>query len=76
MSVFSFLLWYFPIGLFRNAEWTNQVHERGMTIFMLIWAFFVMTSTFSNMLIAGLPNADIAGGVLTLLFIMMFAFCG
>ncbi|KAM5352150.1 hypothetical protein ACJ41O_004873 [Fusarium nematophilum] len=76
MSVFCFICWYFPIGLYRNAEWTDQVHSRGITIFLLVWAFFIFASTFSHMLIAGLPNPDIAGGVMNLLFIMMFAFCG
>ncbi|KAL2755434.1 hypothetical protein ACRALDRAFT_1082331 [Sodiomyces alcalophilus JCM 7366] len=76
MSVFSFIVWYFPIGLYRNAEWTDQVHSRGITIFLLVWVFFVLTSSFGHMLIAGLPNPDIAGGVLNLIFILMFAMCG
>lgn len=76
MSVFCFVCWYFPIGLYRNAEWTDQVHSRGITIFLHIWLFFTFTSTFAMMLIAGLPSPDIAGGVLTLIFIMMFAFNG
>ncbi|KAF4470632.1 ABC-2 type transporter [Fusarium albosuccineum] len=76
VAVFSFIVWYFPIGLYRNAEWTDQVHSRGITIFLLVWAFFLLTSSFGHMVIAGLPNADIAGAVVNLLFIMMFAFCG
>ncbi|VUC33001.1 unnamed protein product [Clonostachys rosea] len=76
MSIFCFVCWYFPIGLYRNAEWTDQVHSRGITIALHVWLFFVFTSTFAMMLIAGLPSPDIAGGVLTLFFIMMFAFNG
>lgn len=76
MSVFSFICWYYPIGLYRNAGWTDQVHSRGIAIFLLVWTFFMFTSTFAHMLIAGLPNPDIAGGIMNLLFIMMFAFCG
>lgn len=76
MGVFCFVCWYFPIGLYRNAEYTDQVHSRGITIFLFVTAFFILTSTFGQMVIAGLPNPDIGGGVLTLLFIMMFAFCG
>lgn len=41
-----------------------------------VWVFFIFTGTFAHMVIAGLPNADTAGGVVNLLFIMMFAFCG
>ncbi|KAJ0109472.1 ABC-2 type transporter [Diaporthe amygdali] len=76
MSVFCFICWYFPIGLYRNAEWTGQVHERGITTFLHVWVFFLFTSTFAHMMIAGLPNPDIASAVTNLLFIMMFIFCG
>jgi ABC-type multidrug transport system permease subunit len=76
MSVLCYLTWYYPIGLFRNSEWTNAVNERGITMFLHIWVFFVFSSTFAHMMIAGLPSADIAGGVVGLLLIMMFTFCG
>ncbi|KAF5552562.1 ATPase [Fusarium phyllophilum] len=76
IGVFSFICWYFPIGLYRNAEYTNEVHSRGIAIFLHVWMFFLLTSTFTHMIIAGLPNADIGGGILNLLFIMMFSFCG
>ncbi|CAH0002311.1 unnamed protein product [Clonostachys byssicola] len=76
MSVLCYLTWYYPIGLFRNAEWSNAVNERGITMFLHIWVFFVFSSTFAHMMIAGLPSADIAGGVVGLLLIMMFTFCG
>ena len=68
MSVFCFVCWYFPIGLYRNAEWTDQVHSRGITIFLLIWAFFIFASTFAHVLIAG--------GIMNLLFVKIFEFCG
>ncbi|EWZ30932.1 ATPase [Fusarium oxysporum Fo47] len=76
IGIFAFICWYFPIGLYRNAEYTNEVHSRGITIFLHVWMFFLLASSFAHMIIAGLPNADTAGGVMNLLFIMMFAFCG
>lgn len=76
MSVFCFVCWYFPMGLYKNAEWTDQVHSRGITMALHVWLFFIFTSTFATMLIAGLPSADIAGGILTLIFVMLFSFCG
>ncbi|KAG5759293.1 hypothetical protein H9Q72_012575 [Fusarium xylarioides] len=76
IGIFAFICWYFPIGLYRNAEYTNEVHSRGITIFLHVWIFFLLASSFAHMIIAGLPNADTAGGVMNLLFIMMFAFCG
>lgn len=76
MSIFTFIFWYYPTGLFRNADFTDTVHERGITVFLLVWAFFLLCGTFSYLLIAGLPSPEIAGGVFNLFFILMFAFCG
>lgn len=76
MAIFCFICWYYPIGLYRNAEWTDQVHSRGIIIFLLVWQFFLFTSTFSHMMIAGLPNPDIAAGIMNLIFVLMFVFCG
>ncbi|KAF9876534.1 ABC multidrug transporter [Colletotrichum karsti] len=76
MAVLAFLLWYFPMRLDRNAEWTNTVHSRAIALFLMCWAFFLLASTFAHLLIAGLGSAEVAGGILNLLFILMFAFCG
>ena len=76
MGVLCFICWYFPIGLYRNAEWTDQVGSRGITMFLQVWVFFIFSSTFANMVIAAIENADVAGGVVNLFMIMMFAFCG
>lgn len=45
-------------------------------MFLQMWIFLVFTSTFAHMVIAGLPSADIAGGIVGLILIMMFTFCG
>ncbi|KAI6765534.1 hypothetical protein HG530_006604 [Fusarium avenaceum] len=76
MAVFSFLFWYFPLGLYHNAEHTDSVQSRGITVFLNIWAFFMFSSTFGSMIIAGIDTAEVAGGVVNLFFIMMFAFAG
>ncbi|KAH6962895.1 ABC transporter CDR4 [Fusarium avenaceum] len=76
MAVFSFLFWYFPLGLYHNAEHTDSVHSRGITVFLNIWVFFMFSSTFGSMIIAGIDTAEVAGGVVNLFFIMMFAFAG
>ncbi|KAF3023105.1 hypothetical protein E8E14_013473 [Neopestalotiopsis sp. 37M] len=76
MAVLCFVCWYFPIGLYRNAYFTDSVDSRGITAFLHVWAFFMFTSTFANMIIAGLESADVAGAIANLFFIMMFLFCG
>ncbi|KAK1524570.1 ABC-2 type transporter [Colletotrichum paranaense] len=75
-SVFCFVCWYFPIGLYRNAYATDAVDSRGITMFLQVWVFFIFTGSFAHMMIAGLPNAEVAGGIVNLFAIMMFSFCG
>ncbi|KAI9146718.1 ATPase [Paramyrothecium foliicola] len=76
LSVGSFLLWYFPMGLYRNAQETGTEHSRAVTICLFIWVFFLFTTSFAFLCIAGISEADMAGGIVGLLTIMMFTFCG
>ncbi|KDN61164.1 putative ABC-2 type transporter [Colletotrichum sublineola] len=76
MAVFSFLFWFYPMRLDRNAEWTNAVHSRAVALFLICWVFFLFSSTFTHLMIAGLGSAEVAGGIMNLAFILMFAFCG
>ncbi|KAJ6016384.1 hypothetical protein N7540_010975 [Penicillium herquei] len=76
MSVFIFICWYYPIGLYRNAEPTDAVHERGVLMWLLILSFLLFTSTFSHMIIAGIELAETSGGLANLLFSLCLIFCG
>ncbi|KAK1964366.1 ABC-2 type transporter [Colletotrichum sublineola] len=76
IAVFSFICWYYPIGLYRNAYPTNSVGSRGITMLLHVWMFFLFTGSFAHMMIAGLPNAEVAGGLVNLVAIMLFLFCG
>jgi ATP-binding cassette subfamily G (WHITE) protein 2 (PDR) len=51
MAVLIYFCWYYPIGLFRNAEPTDAVTERGGLMFLLVLTFLLFTSTFTNMTI-------------------------
>ncbi|KFY20922.1 hypothetical protein V491_03314 [Pseudogymnoascus sp. VKM F-3775] len=76
MAVLIFLCWYYPIGLYRNAEPTGAVHERGGLMFLLIWEFLLFTSTFTNMVIAAIETAETGGNIANLMFMMTLVFCG
>ncbi|KAK5675209.1 Multidrug resistance protein [Elasticomyces elasticus] len=76
MAVFSFFVWYYPIGLYRNAQHTNTVHSRGLLTFLVLEASFLFASSFGQMLIAGIEAEQIAASIATLLGVMMYAFCG
>ncbi|KFY27828.1 hypothetical protein V493_03280 [Pseudogymnoascus sp. VKM F-4281 (FW-2241)] len=76
MAVLIFFCWYYPIGLYRNAEPTGTVHERGGLMFLLIWQFLLFTSTFTNMVIAAIETAETGGNIANLMFMMTLIFCG
>lgn len=76
MAVFCFLVWYYPTGLYRNAQWTDALHIRSFHTLLIILAVFLFASSLAHMLIAGSPSEEIAGAFATLLSIMLYAFCG
>ncbi|KAH7114293.1 ABC multidrug transporter [Dendryphion nanum] len=76
MAVLCFFVWYYPVGLYRNAEETNSVSIRGFLAFLLILTVFLFASSLAHMLIAGVDSDEIASAYATLLSIMLYAFCG
>jgi ABC-type multidrug transport system permease subunit/ABC-type multidrug transport system ATPase subunit len=76
MSVLIFVCWYYPIGLYRNAEATDSVHERGALMWLLILTFLLFTSTFAHMVIAGIDLAETGGNIANLVFSLCLIFCG
>ncbi|RDW90012.1 pleiotropic drug resistance family ABC transporter [Aspergillus mulundensis] len=76
MAVIMFICWYYPVGLYRNAEPTDAVNERGALMFLLILTFLLFTSTFAHMIIAGIETAETGGNIAQLLFSLCLIFCG
>lgn len=76
MAVLMYFCWYYPIGLYRNAEPTDAVHERGALMFLLILSFLLFTSTFTNMCIAAIEVAETGGMAANLMFSLTLIFCG
>jgi hypothetical protein len=76
MAVITFFCFYYPIGMQHNATYTDAVHERGFLMFLLIWTFYLFTSTFTNMVIAGVETAENGGNIAQLAFSLTLIFCG
>ncbi|KPI34782.1 ABC transporter CDR4 [Cyphellophora attinorum] len=75
-AIILFFTWYYPIGVYRNAEPTDAVHERGALMFLLVLVFLIFTSTFAHMVIAAIGSAEAGGGIANLLFSLALIFCG
>ena len=76
MAVFIFLAWYYPSGLYRNDHMPNNMNERSITMFLLILAYMMFTSTFGHMVQAGVELAEMGGNYANLLFMLSLIFCG
>ncbi|GAB7349560.1 hypothetical protein MBLNU459_g0255t1 [Dothideomycetes sp. NU459] len=76
MSVLMFVCWYYPIGLYRNAEPTDAVTLRGAQMWLFIWTFLLFSSTFAHFMIAAFESAENAGNTGNLLFMLSLLFCG
>ena len=76
MALFIFICWYYPVGLYRNAEPTDSVHGRGILMFLLIVVFLLFASTFAAVCIAGIETAENGGNISGLAFLLMLVFSG
>ncbi|KAF3390870.1 Multidrug resistance protein CDR1 [Talaromyces pinophilus] len=76
MAVLMFVCWYYPIGMNNNAKPTDSVTERGALMFLFVWVFLLLTSTFAHLIVAGIETAETAGNIVTLLFSLCLIFCG
>ncbi|KAJ5398236.1 hypothetical protein N7509_006349 [Penicillium cosmopolitanum] len=76
MAILCFIVWFYPVGLYQNAEYTDTIHIRSTHAVLIIWASFLFASSFGHMLIAGLESAEIASSLSNIMFILMYAFCG
>ncbi|KAL4925260.1 putative ABC multidrug transporter [Aspergillus undulatus] len=76
MAIFCYLVWFYPVGLYQNAQYTDTIHSRSTQTLLVIWAAFLFASSFAHALIAGMDSAEIASAFSNILFIMMYAFCG
>ena len=76
MATLIYLSWYYPIGLHRNAAVSNEQDLRGGLMFLLLVTYLVFTTTFANLCIAAIPNAETGANVANLMFMFCLIFCG
>ncbi|KIW60537.1 hypothetical protein PV05_00747 [Exophiala xenobiotica] len=75
-AVVLFFCWYYPIGLYNNAAYTNSVTSRGGLEFLFVWEFLMFSSTFAHMMIAGIATAEAASNLANVLFSLCLLFNG
>lgn len=75
-AVVSFFVFYYPIGFYENATYTDTVHERGFLSFLFILEFYIYSSTFAQMVVAGVDTAETGANIGNLLFTFFLLMCG
>lgn len=71
-----FFCFYYPIGMYKDVVAADQTTERGGLFFLFIWVFLMFTSTFTDLVIAGIETAEEGGNIANMLFSMCLIFCG
>ena len=76
MSVFLFVGWYYPIGMYKNGTVTQNVTELSGLVFLLIWSFMLFVLTIAYMVAASIESAQTAINITQLLYSLSLIFCG
>ncbi|KAI3404306.1 CDR1 [Candida oxycetoniae] len=76
IGTLSFFCWYYPVGLYRNAEPTDAVNSRGVLMWLFLTAFFVYTSTMGQLCISFMEQEINAANLAVMLFTLCLNFCG
>lgn len=76
MAVIMYFCWYYPVGLYRNAAFTDSVAERGALMFLFLLMFLLFTGTFSTLVIAGFETAEGGAQIANVMFMLCLVFCG
>lgn len=75
-ALLTFVSWYYPIGLRRNAAEANQGVEREGLMFLYILAFLNFAGTFTGMVMAAVDSVEAGGNITNLLHSLSLIFCG
>ncbi|RHZ57995.1 uncharacterized protein CDV56_104774 [Aspergillus thermomutatus] len=75
-AVLIYLPFYYLVGMDKNAEATHTVTQRSGLMFLLFWSFMMHCATFTSMVVASVPTAEIGAILSLLMYAMCLIFCG
>ena len=75
-SVLMWVCFYFPVGLYKNADAAGQGGERGVLTWAVFFVFLMWLSTFAHLIVVWSRGANEAGQMGNFLFALSFFFCG
>ena len=75
MAVVMYFCWYYSVGFVRNTNPEDQA-IRGFLVFLFLWAYLLLTSTFAHLAITWIDLPETAGVLTSLLWMLCILFCG
>ncbi|KAF2805347.1 uncharacterized protein BDZ99DRAFT_511345 [Mytilinidion resinicola] len=75
-AILVFVVWYFPIGLYKNGTPEFPAVERGGLVLCIIWMFCLFISTLSQAVGIAISHAETAVQIATLFSYLSMVFCG
>ncbi|KAF1949243.1 multidrug resistance protein CDR1 [Byssothecium circinans] len=75
MAVIMYFCWYYPVGFVRNTSPEDQT-IRGFLVFLFLWVYLLLTSTFAHLAITWIELPETAGVLTSLLWMLCILFCG
>ncbi|KAL6928002.1 ATP-binding cassette multidrug transporter pdr5 [Hanseniaspora valbyensis] len=72
----GFFCYYYPIGFYNNASFSNQLSERSALFYLYSVAFFSWVGSMGSMVAAPFEDPQTGGNLANLMFAMSLAFNG
>ncbi|PRT52634.1 ABC transporter CDR4 [Wickerhamiella sorbophila] len=76
VGTFAFLCWYYPAGLYNNANFTGAMTERGGMTYFYVILYYIFSITMGQVCVAGMDDDDTSANIAMLLFTITLMFCG
>ncbi|KAL6452013.1 CDR3 Opaque-specific ABC transporter CDR3 [Candida maltosa Xu316] len=75
-AAISFFCWYYPVGMYQNAVYSNAVASRGALMWLVMTLMFIYSSTLAQLCISCNQLADNAANGISFLLTIAMTFCG
>ncbi|EGW33534.1 drug resistance protein 1 [Spathaspora passalidarum NRRL Y-27907] len=76
VGTLAFFCWYYPSGLYKNAQAADEEASRGVLMWLLVVSFYCYTSTMAHFCISFLERQENGASTGHLLFQLCLLFCG
>jgi ATP-binding cassette subfamily G (WHITE) protein 2 (PDR) len=76
IAIIQFVTWYFPVGSYNLADFKSTKNERAGLMFLIIWSFTLLSTTFSQMVGTFAPDPATGINISATLWSFCLIFCG